>query len=84
MLIFVGGLTLGTWLVWLLIANGATLLAETIVDAELVPAKPQLACSLQHLDWRAEAFGFTAIHFLGLAFAAGAVGCSAAYLPGFH
>ena len=83
-LLFLGGLTLGAWLAWLLIAHGATLLAETIVDAELVPSKPQLIYSFQHLDWRAEAFGFTAIHFIGLALAAGAVGCSATYLWGLH
>jgi len=81
-LLLIGGLTLGTWLAWLLIAHGATLLAETIVDAELVPAKPQLICSFQHLDWRTEAFGFTAIHFIGIALGAGAVGCALAYLPG--
>jgi hypothetical protein len=73
-LLLLGALTLGSWLIWDLIRTGATLLAETILDAEVVPSRRDLLNSISHLDWRTEAFGLTAAYFGGLAFAAGTIG----------
>lgn len=73
-LLFLGGLTLGCWLIWDLIQTGPTLLAETIFDAEVVPSRSELITTVTHRDWRWEAFGLTGIHFGGLAIAAGCVG----------
>jgi hypothetical protein len=66
--------TLGGWLIWDLIQNGATLLAETMLDAEVFPNRPDILPNVLRRDWRTEAFGFTAIHFLGLALVLGLAG----------
>lgn len=73
--LILGGATLGLWVVWDLIAQGATLLARMIVDAEHAPAQSSIIKNSETRDWRAEAFGGTAIYFVGLAFAAAMISC---------
>ena len=77
-----GGATLGLWVVWDLIAESVTLLARMIVDAEYAPAQSALIKTPETRDWRAEAFGGTAIYFFGLAFAAAMISCVCGYLLG--
>jgi hypothetical protein len=83
-LLLLGSLTLGCWLIWDLIRNSPTLLAETLFDAEVVPPRMDLITSVKHLDWRAEAFGMTAVYFGGVAFAAATIGHTLSCLPGLQ
>jgi len=62
--------TIGTWLVWELIKGGPKLLANTIIDSELVPSQPKLVFKMETYKWFPETLGATALHFLGLALAA--------------
>src|SRR5262245_55817316 len=79
-LLLLGGVTLGCFLIWDLVQFGPTLLAETIFDAEMVIARPDLILTTTHRDWRAEAFGATGIHFGGLAIAACCIGATLPFL----
>jgi hypothetical protein len=78
--ILVAGLTLGTWAIWDMSRHHATLLAETLVDAELVNGRLDLLTSIEYRDWRTEAAGVTAFYFAGLALGAGLVGWVLPYL----
>jgi|GEM_PF-6908822 len=80
--LILGGATLGLWVVWDLIAQGATLLARMIVDAECAPAQSALIKNSEIRDWRTEAFGGSAIYFVGLAFAAAMISCVCWYMLG--
>ncbi len=73
-LLVVGIITLGTWLIWDLIRNGPTLLAETVIDGELVPRYPALARQIPSDHWLKNAFIMTCVHFLGLSVAAWTLG----------
>ena len=66
-LLVLGCLTLGTLLVWDLIRIAPTLFAETILDGPVARRDPSLAGRLELENWRQNAFGSTAVHFLGLA-----------------
>lgn len=69
-------ITLGGWLVWELVRGGPRLLADTMIDAELVRSHPQLFEKVITYPWMAELFGATAIQFVGLTIAAFLLGLS--------
>jgi hypothetical protein len=75
-LIILVAVTLGTWLIWELIRGAPALLADTIIDAELVPSRPHLIFRMPARRWLSEAFGSTALQFIGLTIAAYLLGIS--------
>jgi hypothetical protein len=79
-------LTLGGWTMWQLIQHGPTLLADTIINGEAVPASPALAIRISREHWFPGALGETGPYFLLLAFAAFLLGISVPFFsfPAAH
>ncbi len=75
-LVVLSALTLGGWLVWELIQSAPSLLAEVMIDAELVRSQPSLATRIVTREWLSETLGATALHFFGLSVAAFLLGLS--------
>jgi hypothetical protein len=66
-LITLGLLTLGTWLLWNLVKQGPTLLAETVVDEVFPRRHPQAAASVHTEPWLQNTLAVTGFHFIGFA-----------------
>ncbi len=75
-LVILTALTLGSWLIWELIRSGPSLIAEVMIDAELVKAEPTLAIKIITHRWLPETLGATAFHFFGLSVVAFLLGLS--------
>jgi hypothetical protein len=76
LLIVAGSLTLGVWLVWLLVLSSPTLFAETTLDGPLAARDRDLADTVTIRSWWKNAFAGTAGYFIALAVVAMIVGAT--------
>ena len=72
-LLGLGVATLGMWLLWDLVKNGPTLLAEAFVDDAFPRRHPQFAEPMHTEPWLPNAVIATCVHFVGFAFCASGI-----------
>ena len=70
-MLIIGSLTLGIWVIWLLVRSGANLTAQVMLDGVLLPAQPKLAAKISTQSWWRTATELTLAHFFSLAVLAG-------------